>query len=301
MTCPPILLLVFNRPAVAARLLDAVRPARPARLFVAADGPRPDRPGDADLCARTREVFRQVDWPCQVATLYRETNLGLQAAVISAISWFFSQVEAGVIFEDDCLPSADFFPFAGELLDRFANDTAVMHISGLNMRQDESFSPHSYFFTRVGHIWGWATWRRAWQRYDVTMADWPSIRSRFSLRSPPLERALGRKFAAAHARRKATWSRIWYYTVAKHQGLAIVPSVNFIRNVGFGPEATHTTGSSHPLRHDRAGGMVFPLDHPAERTPNAAYERHLAHYHNGSYAQRVREYAWMAVDQMRVR
>lgn len=300
MTSPPVLLLVFNRPDVARRLLDAVGAARPARLFVAADGPRPGRPEDEARCAATRAVFSHVEWPCELQTLYRDTNLGLQAAVISAITWFFTHVEAGLIFEDDCLPAPDLFPFAGELLDRFAGDPQIMHISGLNMQPDETFSPHSYFFARVGHIWGWATWRRAWQRYDVRMSDWPAIRSRFGLGAPPLGRALGRKFASAYSGRKKTWSRVWYYTVARHDGLAIVPSVNLVRNIGFGPDATHTTGGWHPLRREEAGGLRFPLDHPRDRTPNEDYERLLARYHNGSYAQRLREYAWMAVDRVRL-
>ena len=296
MNVPPVLLLVFNRPDVARRLFDAVSVTRPTLLFIAADGPRPDRPADDLLCSETRDVFRRIDWPCQVHTLYRETNLGLTTAVISAISWFFDHVEAGIILEDDCLPAPDFFRFAGELLDRYGSDPQVMHISGLNMEPGTHFSPNSYFFTQVGHIWGWATWRRAWRLYDVTMSEWPAIRHRFGFTAPPLQRALGRKFASAHAGRKVTWSRAWYYTLLRHSGLAIVPSVNFIQNVGFGRDATHTTGDWHPLRLAASASLTFPLTHPTDRAPNERYTRLLAQYHYGSYAMRARELAWTLVD-----
>jgi hypothetical protein len=297
----PVLLLVFNRPAVARRLLDAVRAARPEQLFVAADGPRPDRPSDATLCASTRDVFTEIDWPCQVQTLYRDTNLGLTRAVISAITWFFDHVEAGVVLEDDCLPAPEFFRFAGELLEHYRDDAKVMHISGLNMAPEAAISPHSYFFTEVGHVWGWATWRRAWRLYDVTMADWPSMRSEFGPMAPPLRRALGRKFASAYAGRKITWSRVWYYTLVRHKGLAIIPSANLIENVGFGQDATHTTGDWHPLRRPVSNRMAFPLNHPPDQSTNRSYTQLLARYHYGSYARRASELAWSLVDVIRTR
>ena len=296
MNVPPVLLLVFNRPEVARRLFEAVSATRPTLLFVAADGPRPDHPEDDLRCRQTRDVFTRIDWPCQVHTLYHETNLGLTSAVTSAISWFFDHVEAGIILEDDCLPAIDFFRFAGELLDRYSADPQVMHISGLNMRPGTHFSPNSYFFTQVGHIWGWATWRRAWRLYDLTMTEWPAIRHQFGFTAPPLQRALGRKFASAHAHRKVTWSRAWYFTLLRHSGLAIIPTINFIENVGFGGDATHTTGDWHPLRLPASAGMAFPLTHPADRAPNARYTRLLAQYHYGSYARRASELAWTLVD-----
>ena len=299
MPAPPVLLLVFNRPDITSRLLDAVRVARPARLFVAADGPRPERPGDADLCRRTRALLAGIDWPCRLETLYRDTNLGLQAAVTTGISWFFEHVDSGAILEDDCLPAPDFLPFAAEVLARHAGEPRIMHVSGLNMRPAERFSPHSYFFAEVGHVWGWATWRRAWRLYDASMAAWPAMRRRFDVAAPPLRRVLGRKFASAHANRKRTWPRIWYYTMARHDGLAIIPSVNLIRNVGFGDDATHTRRRRHPLRLEATGRMAFPLDHPPDLAVNARYQRHLARYHAGSYARRASETMWSGIDMLR--
>lgn len=299
MTAPPVLLIIFNRPDVSQRMFDVVQQARPAQLFIAADGPRPDHVADRELCARTRSIFAHIDWPCEVHRLYRDRNLGLTDAVISSITWFFEHVEAGMILEDDCLPTVDFFPFSAELLERYADTPAVMHISGLNMAPGRSFSPDSYFFTEVGHIWGWATWRRAWRMYDFSMADWPAVRKDFGFTASPLRRALGRKFASVRAGRKATWSRVWYFTLLRHQGRAIIPSCNFIQNVGFGADATHTRKDWHPLRQTASAAMVFPLRHPADFTPNRAYTSLLAKYHYGSYARRASELLWTAVDAVR--
>ena len=131
---PPVLLLVFNRPRHTVRLLDAVRAGRPRRLFIAADGPRRDHAVDVERCAQTRAVFDAIDWPCEVATLYRQTNVGINEAIVTAIDWFFENVDSGLVIEDDCIPAPGFFPFAGDLLERYRDEPRVMQVSGLNIR-----------------------------------------------------------------------------------------------------------------------------------------------------------------------
>jgi hypothetical protein len=295
-----VLVLVFNRPAVARQLLEAVRVARPAQLFVAADGPRAGHPTDEERCRQTQALFRDPGWPCEVHTRYLERNAGLQHAVVSAIDWFFDHVTEGIVLEDDCVPAPDFFPFAGELLDRYAHTTQVMHVSGLNMRPGTTFDPYSYGFAGVGHIWGWATWRRAWRLYDGALTDWPAMRCECGPGAPRLRRVLGRKFAAAHAGRKFTWARAWYYSTVRHGGLAIVPAVNLVRNVGFGADATHTVGGHHPLRREAWGTLPFPLVHPPHLLTSPDYERELARYHAGSYRRRASDLGWSIVERLRL-
>ena len=165
--CAPILFLIFNRPQLTARVFAAIREAQPSQLYVAADGPRSNRPGEADLCEQARRVINGVDWPCEVKTLYRQENLGCRQAVSSAITWFFDNVEAGVVLEDDCLPIESFFRFCSELLIRYRDDTRIGMISGNNHGfriYDDSLS---YSFSKHGAIWGWASWRRAWRLYDT--------------------------------------------------------------------------------------------------------------------------------------
>lgn len=298
---PPVLVLAFNRPTITARVLEAVRAARPARLYFAVDGPRETHAGDAELCRQTRALVDDADWPCPVHRLERERNVGLQRAVVGALDWFFDEVEHGIVFEDDCLPAPELFPFAGELLERFAESSQVMHVSGLNMRPAERFGPYSYFFAGVGHIWGWATWRRAWRLFDRDLADWPAIRHEFARPAPRLRRMLGRKFAAAHAGRKSTWARHWYATTVRHGGLAVIPSVNLVRNVGFGADATHTRGGRHALRIESWGRLELPLSHPPYLIANARYERHLARYHQRSYRKRALEAGRRVLDLLRRR
>ena len=295
---PPVLVLLFNRPEVTRRLLDAVAVGRPADLFVAADGPRAGYPGDEELCGQTRKLVDDLPWSCRVHRLFRDSNIGLQGAVTSALDWFFDQVEAGIVLEDDCIPTPDFFPFAGEMLERYADVPRVMHISGLNMKPEEQFSPDSYFFAGVGHIWGWATWRRAWRLNDPDMTDWPTLRRRLGVGAPTLQRVLGRKFASAYAGRKKTWSRVWYYSIILHSGMAIIPRVNMVNNVGFGPDATHTRGGRHPLRLEAAGGMPRPLAHPGDVIANTRYERHLIRYHKGSYRRQASDLGYALLDRL---
>jgi hypothetical protein len=133
------------------------------------------------------------------------------------------------------------------------------------------------------------------------MSEWPAMRDAYARSASPLKRALRRKFAAAYAGRKRTWARAWYYSVARHDGLAIIPSANLVQNIGFASDATNTRGSAHPLRIEHAGRLTFPLDPPPDLTPNAAYERLLARYHRGSYLKRAREFVGWAVGRSRLK
>ena len=164
-----ILFLVFNRPDTTAPVFEAIRAARPPRLYVAADGPRPEQPGESERCEQARRIATAIDWPCDVRTLFRDGNLGCRDAVSGAITWFFKCEEQGIILEDDCLPAASFFGFCDELLERFRDDERVMCITGNNFQEDMAGYPYSYYFSRYAHIWGWASWRRAWNLHDWTL------------------------------------------------------------------------------------------------------------------------------------
>lgn len=196
--------MVFNRLEPTRQLMQALAAARPAQLFVAADGPRLGYPRDSEQCAAVRHLATHVDWPCEVSTLFRPINVGLQSAVISAISWFFEHVDHGVILEDDCIPAADFLPFAGEILRQYADDAHIMHVSGVNMAPGRSPGRCSYHFATLGHIWGWATWRRAWQRFDPFLTHWPELAPRLRRDPNPVRAVSARKFAAMYEGRKAT-------------------------------------------------------------------------------------------------
>lgn len=265
--CPPVLMLIFNRPDLTRAVFARIRDARPAQLFIAADGPRADRPGEAALCREARTIADAVDWPCQVHTLFREQNLGPKVAVSSAITWFFDHVEAGIILEDDCLPDATFFPFCAEMLERYRDDARIMTISGNNYQFGGS-TPNlaSYTFSRFPFIWGWATWRRAWQHYDLKMTHWPQSAARAQIRDflhdPAIYRHYAGLFNQVFAGEIVTWDYQWTYSSWRHSGLTILPAVNLVTNIGFDERGTNTKDQDNPAAGLPTQPITFPLTHP---------------------------------------
>lgn len=262
---PPILFLVFNRPELTLRVFEQIRHARPSRLFVAADGPRAGVPIDTELCVRTRQIIQSVDWDCEVNTLYRENNLGCRQSVSAAIDWFFEHVESGIILEDDCLPHPTFFRFCAELLERYRDDERVMAISGDNFRPRHKRKRYSYYFSRYNHIWGWASWRRSWRYYDVTMQHWPELRDSGGLQDVLRSRRAAeywtRMFQAVYEGKTDTWDYQWTFACWIQRGLTALPYDNLISNIGFNTVATHTTGDSKVASLE-ATSVEFPLQHP---------------------------------------
>lgn len=267
----PIVFLVFNRPELTARVFARIRAARPARLFIVADGPRPGNPHDARKCREVHELIdHQLDWPCAVVRDYAERNLGCGRRVASGINRVFEQVEAAIILEDDCLPEPAFFRYCAELLEKYRDEPRVGLISGSHHQLENTPGRDDYYFCRYGNIWGWATWRRAWQKFDHTMSDWRKWRDSGHLEQlfPDREvRAFWRKtWDEVTAGKHDTWDYQWTYAYMKHGMLGILPRVGLIENIGFGPGATHTLGehgASAPT-----GSMTFPLRHPTVITPD---------------------------------
>jgi len=280
----PILLIVFNRPETTRRVLGAIRQAAPERLFVAADGPRPGRTGEAEKCAEVLKLVEEgIDWPCDVSYLRRETNLGCKRAVGSAIDWFFGEMEEGIILEDDCLPAPAFFPFCAELLDRYRGESRVAHIGGFNCQAGRLRGPASYYFSRYFHVWGWATWRRAWKGFDLAMADYPDFLAEGMLDKLFDRRAQRefwrRNFDAAFSGAIDTWDYQWVYRNLKDDRIAAVPNHNMIENIGFGEEATHTGSAARGLPRV-SEGIPSEIAHPRFMVPDPGaddftYRRHV--------------------------
>lgn len=241
----PVLMILYNRPDHAWRVFDKIKELRPKSLFIAVDGAKPERTGDAQAVTMCQKLVDAIDWPCQVKTLFREVNLGCKIAVSSAISWFFEHVEFGIILEDDCLPDSSFFNFCRELLLRYEMNERVMHIGGANLIPDQQWSSNSYIFTKICHIWGWATWRRAWKHYDVNMKSFPEdTKSSFINQQVSDKESIKywkHVFAEAYNQEVDTWDYQWVYAIWKQQGLCVLPEHNLITNIGYDASATHTT------------------------------------------------------------
>lgn len=265
----PVALIIFNRPDLTARMLTVIAAARPEKLLVIADGPRPDKPQDIEKCAATRQVIERVDWDCEVLTNYSTSNLGCGLRPATGIDWVFEQVTEAIILEDDCLPHPSFFPFCEELLARYRDDERVMMISGYNFFGQTPPSAQSYYFSCLGSTWGWATWRRAWRLNDHALARWPLVSQARIIEQlfpdPVHTRYWYDVFASIRdGQLPDVWDYQWQLACWSHSGFRIFPATNLISNLGFRDDATHTFGAN-PFANE-AAALSWPLRHPALTT-----------------------------------
>lgn len=263
---PPILFLVFNRADTTERVFESIRSVRPRKLYVAADGPRVDRPGEVQCCEKVRELATQVDWQCEVMTLFRDQNLGCKEAVSSAVSWFFEHEAEGIILEDDCLPDRGFYDYCAEMLDLYRNDPRVAMVTGNNFQRGRKRGEGAYYFSKYTHIWGWACWRRSWRLYQSELEFWPEWKQSQewnSLFGGWMESTYWKIiFSRVYAGGYDSWAYPWMASVWHHKGITVTPNVNLVENIGFGPSATHTSDFDSALRipSESLGPLVHPQD-----------------------------------------
>lgn len=271
----PVLFLGFNRPDLAARVLERLRGCGVSRLFVALDAPRPDKPADAELCRAMKRLVDEIGWADEKVVLERENNLGCGLAVSGAISWFFERVDRGIILEDDCLPDPTFFSFCEEMLGRYADDPGVGTVSGTGLIPSNLAPASPYFFSKYVGIWGWATWRRWWKKYDYSLgsigaAEWRDV---VAARS---ENAVERRYwlhilELMLAGKIDTWDFQVQFSAWKEHSVHVTSSRNLVENLGFRGDATHTRDHS-PLAERQAAQNPPPYPElPA--VADAAFDR----------------------------
>ena len=272
-----VLFLIFNRPETTQQVFDAIRTQKPRCLYVAADGPRANVSGEKEKCQAARDIVQQIDWDCELKTLFREENLGCGRAVSSAISWFFDNVEEGIILEDDCLPNKEFFYFCEKLLERYRYDDEVMSIGGSNFLRGNRRGESSYYFSSHFHVWGWASWRRAWVKYDYEAESMTEERLQ-----PILDRkfiSYGEKriyinmFNEMKIRRVDTWDYQWFFTHLFSDGLTIIPNANLVTNIG--PDGTHFSNDHNNPRIYLPTGTVLPWVFNVNMRPDRDADRLL--------------------------
>lgn len=278
----PILLIIYNRPSCTKEVFEAIRKIKPAKLYVAADGAKYNDLKDEKKCKDVRHIIEGVDWQCDVKKLYRTFNLGCFEAVSGAINWFFSEEEMGIILEDDCLPSADFYPFCSQMLYRYYNNEKVISINGSNLGYSLK-NGDSYTFSRFMNMWGWATWGNRASKIDYNLSDWESYKNKLYrvyqwIRKNRLDIDAGwfqhwvNNFNYITNKEVNTWDWQWIYYQLKHHKLSVVPAVNMVTNIGFNNQATHTKGSAKPAAEIPTGKLGFPIKHPQILEADLFYE-----------------------------
>jgi len=256
--CTPVLVITFNRPHHLSTVLNAIKVAAIDNLYIASDGPRRDSPDDVLKVNETRRQIKNIDWVNNLRTLFHSDNLGCKLGVYAAIDWFFSEVNEGIIIEDDCLPNQDFFKFCHQMLERYREDPKVWVITGTNF-QSQKIGDGSYYLSKYNHVWGWATWRRSWRMIDKRISFWPSFKNSPEWKAifyHPGEMLYWEDvFDRMYRNPIDTWDYQWTASVWLHHGLTVTPNVNLVSNIGFDCDATHTKDSSHPLAFRKSHKM----------------------------------------------
>lgn len=243
----PILFIVFNRLDTTKRVFNEIRKIKPKKLYIAADGPRLKKEGEKEQCDEVRKyILDSVDWACEIKTLFRDENLGCGKAVSSAITWYFENVPQGIILEDDCLPNPSFFNYCEELLDRYKNNKKVMSISGDQFAPPMENGP-SYYFAKIMHCWGWASWADRWENYDLGLKNFEEKNIRNFSSDKNVQKYWSWILKILRDKEIDTWDYQWTFTIVGNNGLCINPSKNLISNIGFGESSTHTSNEKDSI------------------------------------------------------
>lgn len=234
----PVVFIIFNRPETTEKVFSEIQKIKPKQLFVIADGPRAQVPGEKEKCDAVRDmVLNGIHWNCQIMTNFSEINLGCKIRISSGLNWVFSHVDCAIILEDDCLPNPSFFHFCELMLKKYKDDPRIMMIAGTNYLSEKECPDFSYFFSQLFPIWGWATWKRAWTLYDINMTHWPLMKKDEYLKSIYNNKLfihyIERIFDDVFSGKDDTWDAQWFYSCIVHRGLCIMPSKNLVSNIGI--------------------------------------------------------------------
>ncbi|MDC0121339.1 hypothetical protein OAI29_06115 [Amylibacter sp.] len=275
-----VLFLVFNRLDTTKKVFKAIRQAKPPRLYIAADGARANKKGECKNVQEVRDyIMQNVDWDCDVKTLFRDQNLGCKYAVGGAITWFFENEEQGIILEDDCLPSQSFFWYCEGLLDKYKEDKSIYLISADSRGPDSFGMQEDYGFCKYPMIWGWASWASAWEDYDPELKDWP-IHSKglpVSISTyKPTVKFWKKVFQKMYEKEVDTWDYQFCYLLLKNKGKCIVPKFNLVSNLGFGDDATHT----FDVESENANRKRYEINIPLNFAPNSESEKKINRYYD---------------------
>lgn len=268
----PILLITFNRPEHTRRVLTEILNQEPQSLYVCQDGAREGNENDRIKCQEVKDVINELTSAYAVAhpnfslfTLYSSLNLGCGPGPAAGITWFFENVEQGIIMEDDCLPHSDFFGYCEELLNRFKDNPQVQFINS-TLYHNRWKCEGSYGFSHYMVTGAWAAWRSTWQGFDLDLLDLNAWKFRRQVLRLTKNRAEANwwyfivKAIQADKSKKSYWDYQMQIHLFKNNALTIHPKVNLISNIGFDAEGTHTTFNNGD--GERPVFPILPLTHP---------------------------------------
>lgn len=260
----PVLLVIFNRPDTTKQVIEALKAYKPTKLYIASDGPRIIKENEKEVVEQTRElVLNSIDWDCSIKQLFRKTNVGCAEGVSSAISWFFEKEEMGIILEDDCVPSSSFFKYCEELLFKFENDTRIGSISGFNSLGGGNSS--EIFYSKYIRVWGWATWRRAWDSFRFKDHNWDikEVKEIFQRNFGLLEGGLMYLSFKKALNANNSWAYFWNASCLLNSYLTVVPKSNLILNVGIEHDDSTNTKRKIPYSDKiKQETFLFPIKFP---------------------------------------
>lgn len=259
----PILFLIYKRPDLTKRVFESIRKIRPMKLYVSADGPKWNNNDEIEACNETRKIINEIDWDCEVKTKFNKYNTGCRLAVSGAISWFFENENEGIIIEDDCLPNISFFHFCSELLEKYRNDNTIGHIGGTNFQKGIVRGNGSYYFSNYSHVWGWATWKRAWNLYDLNLNNLNMFIEKEMINDIAYcvseKNYWLDKFDSTNSGKINTWDYQWLFSLWFHKLKSITPNVNLVSNIGFDERGTHEKKSNNKFSNIETKELDFIL------------------------------------------
>ena len=286
-----ILLLIWRRPVHTKKIIDSIRKVSPKKIYISSDGPIKDDIENQKLVKLTRDVvLEEINWKCDLKTNFLNVNKGCKLAVSCGISWFFDNEEEGIILEDDCLPNNDFYLFCESLLKKYKNDHRIWAVCGNGYQVNKTNKNESYFFSKYVDVWGWATWKRCWKKYDKDMRSWKSNRELFltnNIFGNHRELNYWKKIFDNLFFNKTpdTWDYHWQYLCFINSGMVCMPYCNLVQNIGFGDGATHTTcEQTHPYFYTKKlGNIRFPLQHPTTFIMQKECDKHIQNIFYSGY------------------
>ena len=239
----PVLLIGFNRPDSTLLVIEALRAIGAKNIYFSVDGPRINSESDIVRVKKVRELAAKFNWSCDLKIKFETENLGLMQSVSKSISWFFENELEGIILEDDCLPTSDFFNFAQNMLKKYRNNSKVMHISGSPYFITQPEYIFNHFFSPLPSVWGWATWRDSWDHFDLQMKntrnqeDYVLFLDYFKSRK--IANWFLRYFEEAKSPLSKVWSTQWMYVMIQKEAYAVVPIKGLVQYIGSDSNSTH--------------------------------------------------------------